>query len=1035
MVKNKTNKKVLILLVIVVLGLALILNKIQIGGKEVDVGDTFLAIAHPGCDPLPIEEVLDADTYYCQADECDVRGVLNCDVETGESRVSLRCADNNWFAWNKGNEGTNILTYFEFTQVTIGTGAGQIVATCPDGKPVIRSLTSCDYVIPRSGSYYCYSEASIPDTNYVQVTPLSGYESREVTAKGSGYSCEWNFCPNPDPFFNYCDKISTDDTAWSTSSDTYYQLPKDSYVTFRPRSSSGLSLASENSKIVVEPWDCTCKDECSDEDKYCNPESANNDFFCSGSNNNALAACQASGCNNCVTMGYESHRGADCRYKYKVECQQPQDNSRYQTCDGQDADGCDSFSTFQTCSAGLVCKPYEGLIGEEGLGDCICADDPCVPGEHECSDTSYRVCRKNSQGCNFWGTWQTCPADKVAQQCNPDTFSDDYCIEPQPIVCDDYDKRCNSETEIQECVRDTNSVRYWSDARPCGVFTNEPSYCIGNEPNAACGCDNEQCGSVSEKQCAGGGSNAYKKCIRGSDGCFGWEVSATGSCDDLICSNNQCVDCADGDVCTTDYVENNVCRHSQITDCCLIDDDCADGFTCSNNQCTPLVGFCVDNTDCSNPYVCDTASNNCVCPNDGLFCSSTDSGLTRCTSNTEIEICRQDSVTKCYKWQYSETCGSPEVCIEHSPANCEIPGDMYITSDSNVPINQPLEFGVGVKESVGDIAGFRVDGVISDSVGMTLTSSTCLLSKNLLSNDYSCTLRFPQGLNQKGEYRLETQLNLQQQYGVTLGSTHDFKVFKGVAVNIMSDTVVYTGLEDPGIARLTVKDENNQLVPMCSQSSAGECFDRWIVQPMVAGSEVGYSFEQTGRAGEVIVNYAIPSTGSVSLKAWTEGGELVSVSDERTDIVAQTPSIILEEDTPAQVNFGNNIRFDFETYAPSNDPEVDKVPLDVDTNRIFIDVKKPNGAEMRLSPSRVGKGKYYFALDMPKGEGDVYSFTITASHSTWPQYTSREKIVAVVSSTIDPLPGTDWLMFVVVGMVIILVIVLVVTKISQRRKK
>jgi hypothetical protein len=219
-------------------------------------------------------------------------------------------------------------------------------------------------------------------------------------------------------------------------------------------------------------------------------------------------------------------------------------------------------------------------------------------------------------------------------------------------------------------------------------------------------------------------------------------------------------------------------------------------------------------------------------------------------------------------------------------------------------------------------------------------------------------------------------------------------------------------------------------VPLCHQTSSAECFERWQADVKINAQPVGYNLNPTGKAGEVKVSFDVPSPGGVYVRAWTEGGELVSVEAERTDIVSEAPTILLEEDIPSQVNYGNN-RFEFQLYAPSNDPELDKVALDVDPSSITVEVTYPDAHEETVQVNKQGTGRYYFMVPMDKELGQHYIFSITAMHSTWALYTTPDIHVNAMSKTIDPMPNTDWVMFAVAGLVIVALAVVIMT----RRKK
>lgn len=925
----ETNRLVLAIVLIVV-GLATAaVNEINIGGKKVDVGlkDLKMLAVHPGCDYVGQEEILDQSVYTCPTDECDVVGVLYCDSQETTPRVVARCHGkpiaesyrDAWFAWDEDSDGD--LEYFEAINQQVSGWSEPGLFTCPGGFSVKRRY---DNKYWGSDDLLYQKVEQIPDMRRVDLEPNGVSGATELLKEGSGYECNWGLCVSSDPNYPYCNKVESYSDAWrkSSSEKTIYE---GSQVTFIPRGAGGMMLPQDKYKIVVTKYDCTCKDECDENEKLCSPKeyeyTLNNKCY-----NVAYFDTYEFNKLRCEDGSVPMEkRGVDCPGTgYSKPWCRGIDYSNYKICDATDTNGCSIFSSDRSCGDGLVCRPYDGNVGDTGVGECVCRDDVCVYGERQCNGAEYRTCVRNSQGCSYWGAWLTCPKDQTQLICNPVQSQPSVCIPPLPI-CDDYESECVSSTTLRVCKRDSNNANYWDE--------------------------------------------------------------------------------------------------KEVIDCCVENADCLVGQECVNNNCQDLPGWCVDDSDCDSPRVCDNRQ--CVCPSGGEWCDGNSLGYTRCAEDNVVEVCKQDPITGCFKWQFSSTCQYPTVCVEHSPARCEAPGEIYALNEETYAANKPISIPIVVSQSVGDIEGTQIRGTITSETGATVSSTSCILTKEFLSNDYKCSLEFS-GLSSKGSYTLKVQTTLS---GIDLEYSTDFLVFLGVGVNMEVQSILYT--HEPVVVYLSVKDENGKPVPMCSQTTSAECFNRWIVDVEHNGEPVEKNIVNTGVAGKIKLTFNAPTVGTVKISARTDGGQIVPDPVSKEGIPVEAPTITIEENFPTEVDYGTN-RFEFQTYGPSNDPDISKQLIDVPVDSLRVEVQPPNTASYVLTPKKQGTGRYYFTIDMPKSAGQSYFLTITANYLDWPTATTPDITVIARSGTVDPASGTDWQIIAIVALAAVTVITFLLTRVRRR---
>lgn len=427
---------------------------------------------------------------------------------------------------------------------------------------------------------------------------------------------------------------------------------------------------------------------------------------------------------------------------------------------------------------------------------------------------------------------------------------------------------------------------------------------------------------------------------------------------------------------------------------------------------------------CTSPIACSNGV--CTCPTTGDFCSQ--EGATACVDSLSLKSCTKDMATGCLKWARVESCPSNQVCTSGS---CKTIAAMTLSGPASYSVNSPITIPVQISESAVDLTGNQVYVVVYDSTGIAKGSSQCILNRNLAIATYSCNAVIQAGISSIGTYTAKAVLQPSQLSGVKLEASQQFNVYMGAGVGIETDTIIYT--HEQGVAYLSVKDSAGSPIPMCSQTSNQQCFERWMVEVKVNGQTVVYNLVPEVEAGKVKLTYLVPSIGPVSIKAWTDGGELTTTLAVRTDLVAQAPTIQLEYDIPGSVSYGLN-KFTFKAFGPSNDPDIERVALDVPTDAIVVKIGYPDAHTESIHPTRTAMGSYSFNIDMPKDEGQAYTMTITAVYSNWPTKTTPTIHVNAQSSGNDPVSGTDWAMFAIIGLGIVLVVVLAIAGVFRRKR-
>lgn len=253
------------------------------------------------------------------------------------------------------------------------------------------------------------------------------------------------------------------------------------------------------------------------------------------------------------------------------------------------------------CDPGSVCYQLQG-------GACTDSCDCHV--DNLCSDRHGNTC----QNCAV--PQEDCAAD--AECCfNSSTCGDNGC-DSNPVCCQGQGERCfegcdccaafecsdRQDFTCQDCAATQEVCATDEDccflAQTCGhnPCDGGESICCGT-PGAfcteACDCCGDHAG------CGDNGCSLFPSCFQNEGG------SCEFHCDcraDLNCSERQ------GSTCQTCGLPQDSCTTDD--DCCLSRSNCVDDGSGSNVCCQPQDALCFVDSDCCDPFVCDTELNQCV---------------------------------------------------------------------------------------------------------------------------------------------------------------------------------------------------------------------------------------------------------------------------------------------------------------------------------------------------------------------------------------------------------------------------------------
>ena len=249
--------------------------------------------------------------------------------------------------------------------------------------------------------------------------------------------------------------------------------------------------------------------------------------------------------------------------------------------------------------------------------------------------------------CDLSGTKGVCT--NVKTNANACCSSADPCSDGKPCTVDSCNvaaKTCQHVQPAGACCADSECVPD-DVCKVGGCVAFQCRYAVdGSKPDCCSSTTNPSCDdkkSCNIDSCNVPQPGGWTQCKHVAD------PSKPNCCDPLVDS------CNDGQSCTNDICQNNVCVHTQKADCCskdLVNADaaCDDGNLCTVDSCDKSVETCKhvavagccnvakdcdDNNYCTNDN-CDTSSN--ICKHTTLFqgCCNDDSGCTdgkSCTSD------------------------------------------------------------------------------------------------------------------------------------------------------------------------------------------------------------------------------------------------------------------------------------------------------------------------------------------------------------------------------------------------------------------
>ncbi len=334
--------------------------------------------------------------------------------------------------------------------------------------------------------------------------------------------------------------------------------------------------------------DDSCNEGTNSCDNIANNANYNNGLFCDGAETcDAVNDCQA-GSDPCPTMSCDEGANACVGCLVNGDC----DDGVF--CNGS-----------ETCSAG-TCLAGTAINCNDGVG---CTDDSCNEGTNSCDNTT------NDANCNngiFCDGTETCDAVNDCQagsavNCNDGVgCTDDSCNEGTNS-CDNIANNANCDNGL-----------FCDGAETCDAVNDCQA---GTDPCPTLTCDE--------------GTNMCVGCLVNGDCDDGVFCNGSETCSAGTCVSGTAVNCNDGVGCTDDSCNEgtNSCDNTANdancnnglfcdgTETCDAVNDCQAG---SAVNCNDGVG-CTDDSCNEGTNACDNVVNNANCPDDGLFCTGTES--------------------------------------------------------------------------------------------------------------------------------------------------------------------------------------------------------------------------------------------------------------------------------------------------------------------------------------------------------------------------------------------------------------------------
>ena len=146
------------------------------------------------------------------------------------------------------------------------------------------------------------------------------------------------------------------------------------------------------------------------------------------------------------------------------------DDSTHVPCGQFDEDPCLEFGPPSTCDADTRC--LDGRCVEE-------CDNVCTLDEQRCRDDGLiESCESDENGCAVWGVPSPCP---VGGLCDPVTG---LCPEECQSECMIGEAECLSDSSYRVCLDDDDGCARWTSARFCfGATICEGGLCVTQEPD------------------------------------------------------------------------------------------------------------------------------------------------------------------------------------------------------------------------------------------------------------------------------------------------------------------------------------------------------------------------------------------------------------------------------------------------------------------------------------------------------------------------------------------------------------------------
>lgn len=537
-----------------------------------------------------------AGSFTCDADFCTAQGTMTLNAGTPTPLAVFRIV--NGATLEGGNldvatEGVLAMKRFDYRSSGGGLPTGWIRLTLngnyintPSGKPIYKSSAGDILRIyyngyPGDNHYYRYEHVSSGDG--APVNPQYSCQIRETCMTFNQYQGDFNFCPNTDPNYAYCNgaqsiqPIPPSFQGGQTYPTAEYELSRNNGITFTPiNTGDGSSIQTKS--ITVKKYDTsTCQ----------------------------AAIEQGNACDNSVGNPW-----------FKCTPQQGSEYKANEQCYG------DAFWSNPTvhCTDGSDPHRRNGVECGSQLSKPWCYSETLYTPYVKCTNTKLI----NGVPCGDWSN-QTFFAPS-GQECFliiggqiSDQHGPGAAYQPGGLKCPSYDS-CNlgdkrgtdGSPTYEECVIADACHNVWQ-SKTC------TSPLLWNTGADSCICPTlNQCENPSQKQCTG--STTYIPCSAIGQGCYAWtsQQSCTG---EFMCEN------LDGnyDNCNCNPQGANKCDEGTI--------ECLSNTTYKRCEIQNPTSECRDYRGVytvENPYLFK-CENNLIVPRGDVGCSYPD--------NPESELC------------------------------------------------------------------------------------------------------------------------------------------------------------------------------------------------------------------------------------------------------------------------------------------------------------------------------------------------------------------------------------------------------------